>query len=749
MNVLQNNKGNALLLVLLITVIFTALGLSIIASTIGGTKRTEIRKEEIDKAFASIKVIDQITADLSAELQSPGKEITKTGGFTGSVLSPLTVSGQINLILEELKAKYENPEKGIEKIDFKDVTTDKNYLTRDEFYDTLTRVYEIYVTAKTGEGNGNIRRTATKRLIISPLPSFLKYAVGSENGTLILNGSPNINGDIFVNQLKINKEAEYYTERIDPETEPPPDPEKIETPYPSVIKDIYASEFNSGNLKEIIQLLQERDNDGNTYFYKDKVPVLKNDSQYQEIYFEEAFEEEQRKALEKVAIQNTYKFSEELPGVSVAAAIPDDNTVPSIDALKNQLIIDEAGEHHPPNGFILTDESVVCDNASTCFQLHSDLVLTNKTKAVTFDDLYVNGDILIVANKDMTFKSIYATGTVKIISNGGDVSIQGDVGAQDAVTITNNKGHMSIAYGIATRKALSITNKDTMLISNDDTPQKKNLFAKEKIYVTNETGGLLTLNNDLVAGEIEIPDNNETDAITLKSNDHTQFQGNIISLKDKNNIKLLIYDNSKTKFEGNVYSGGKLILRGNAAGEAGEAEENDELWVDGVMYAREEAEISNLNIVGLQKEDQFKQLILLSGGDLLITRINEFSNYKEPKEEPNTNYVPADHIDLEDLNIKPLKGFFYTNGKARLYGVGSLFYVDGGIFAKEELKINAIRGEIKKNLEGKPEPVGINQQLDRYSRFIVNHNTDVLLQNFETLPKVKYLSIYSDDLTVE
>ncbi|OCA92391.1 hypothetical protein [Pseudobacillus wudalianchiensis] len=729
MNLMHNNKGNALLLVLLITVIFTALGLSIIASTLGGTKRTEIRKEEIAKAFASIKVIDQITADLSAELQSsPKYEIAKL--TTGSV------SAQIDEILTTLKMRYEDPIKGIEKIDFKDVTTAKGYLTPAEFNNTLTRVYEIYVTAKTGEEKGNIRRTATKRLIISPLPSFLKYAVGAEDGKLILNGSPNINGNIFANQLLISKNAKYYSGAYDPEKGPD---KKMATPYPSIMKDLYASEFNSRHLQEILDLLRSRDEEGKTYFYKDKVPALKNDSQYQEIDFEGAFEEEQRKALGKVAVPNKDSLSTAVPslqndiakGIEVAKSLPGPIPEKTI-VFNDQDVLGEAGKHV------------------------GDLIITNTNKKIIADDLYVHGDLLIVANQSMTFNNIYATGTVKIISYNGNLSIAGNIASQGAITLMNNKGTVETKKAIATEQTLTITNKDTMFISNEGTPKKQNLFAAEKINITNETDGKLVLTNDLVAGKLEERENKE-DTIVLTLNGQAKIKGNILSLgnENNNNITLLIYDNLdeklETSFKGNVYAKGKLILRGNTEGTA---KENDELKVDGVMYASGEAMVSNLNIVGLEDEDtmnnQIKQLILLSGeAGLVITRINEFNNYEELEETPNTNYVPADHVDDSKLNIKPIKGFFYTEGEAELYGVGSLFYVDGGLFAKSQLEINAIRGKTEKDSDGKPEEVSVKDQEGFYSRFIVNYNEDVLLQNFETLPKVKYLSIYPDDLTVE
>ena len=129
----------------------------------------------------------------------------------------------------------------------------------------------------------------------------------------------------------------------------------------------------------------------------------------------------------------------------------------------------------------------------------------------------------------------------------------------------------------------------------------------------------------------------------------------------------------------------------------------------------------------------------MAKGDLLITRINEFNNF----ESLNEGEIP--YLPINDRKIKPLKGFFYTENNAELYGVGSLFYIKGGIFARKELTVNSIRGEVT-NINNLPSRIS---QKDSFSRFIVDYDQDVMLKQIDALPIVEHLQIFSDELLIK
>lgn len=190
---------------------------------------------------------------------------------------------------------------------------------------------------------------------------------------------------------------------------------------------------------------------------------------------------------------------------------------------------------------------------------------------------------------------------------------------------------------------------------------------------------------------------------------------------------LVIFPKDKTiNLQGNILVTGNLIIEGN--NEEGTEKEDDNLHVDSTIYVLGKSDITNTNIKGLDD----KQLVLISQEDILINRINEFKNITD---------------DLEKLDA-----FFYTQEKAELYGVGSLFLVNGGIFARDSLTVNAIRqNEIEKKLGTDSSKLDLSQsikpvsfQKDNQSRFQVEQDLSVLADQIDSLPKVDRFQILLD-----
>lgn len=183
---------------------------------------------------------------------------------------------------------------------------------------------------------------------------------------------------------------------------------------------------------------------------------------------------------------------------------------------------------------------------------------------------------------------------------------------------------------------------------------------------------------------------------------------------------------------GTVVVHGNLNIKGNEE-DPGIAAENDTIKFDSVIYAFGESYIANTNIDGI---DQMKQLVLFSNGPLTITRINEFDEFNFEQENENI-------YDLSNES-KPLKAFFYTEDIATLYGVGSMFHINGGLFAKKELTVNAVRGNIGRSTIVTPTPV----QEGKKTRFQVVHDPNVLVSQVARLPVADRLRVIVDDATV-
>ncbi|WP_416825529.1 hypothetical protein [Ectobacillus polymachus] len=180
---------------------------------------------------------------------------------------------------------------------------------------------------------------------------------------------------------------------------------------------------------------------------------------------------------------------------------------------------------------------------------------------------------------------------------------------------------------------------------------------------------------------------------------------------------------SPLTIQGNILVLGNITIHGDPVSFS---HTQDTMAFATTIYATGKATITSTNIVGSNN----KMLVLLTQDDLLITRINELTNA--------TNQVPT------------MDGYFYTDHNAEMYGVGSLFHIHGGIFAKNELTINAIRQNSFGSITSTDTVVNLpfdsrSDQIGQASRFVVNYDKSVLVNNVDALPFATTLNVISDD----
>ncbi|WML40728.1 hypothetical protein RCG19_03290 [Neobacillus sp. OS1-2] len=666
---INNQKGNALITVMLISLVFTALGLAIVSTTISGTKRLENRKTDINLSYNSVKVVEEITTNITKSLDSINLK-----SFMDRSSGELTIYSSFgpaleNMLHDSLNTISANDREKIECLSIVDESGDtvKEVASSNICIDDLsrfkpyhiktdqdfTRVFEIVlITKNPNQQQGKITRTIRKRIILSPLPSFLKYAVGStstdEDSGLFLNGSPNLNGNVYGNKLTINEDAKYQLRDTSWKTK--------ETPMPSIVGDLYSS---TANLLPVIK------NENN--FYKKDVPALKHDSQFVDINFAESFKEQTNKIAAKTGIFPPSSaigsaFKEELINnikVQKFSNTPGMTEINKEDVINKPLSIVEKGENTLIDSYMI-ESGTAPINYPDSVTINGDLVVMSSGNSINFgDDLVVDGDLYVVSYKNISLKNIFVTGDIHLINFDGKLLVNDSIICGGTLAVESNAAY--------------------------------------------QTSNGIELNGDIITG---------------------------------GNLSLYPIDTT-IKVNKNIVINGAFTILGNdeLAQETEALNENDEVIFSSVVYVGGTTSISNVNILGAEN----RELILLGNKDLMITRINEFQNF-DPLAEKNKEYLPE-----IDNTIKPLKAFFYTEANAELYGVGSLFYIDGGLFAKKRLEINAIRGEVK-NINNLPSRLF---QEDKLSRFIVHFNDEVLLQKIDALPIVEHLQIYSDELIIE
>lgn len=143
------------------------------------------------------------------------------------------------------------------------------------------------------------------------------------------------------------------------------------------------------------------------------------------------------------------------------------------------------------------------------------------------------------------------------------------------------------------------------------------------------------------------------------------------------------------------------------------------------MFVLGETKVEDAVIQGLSS----KELVLISQGDVLINRIDTFTNPPKKKVEQDSFYM---------------KAFFYTDSDADLYGVGSIFWLNGGFFAKGNLTVNAVLGGVTEPLDPALGFNFENQDADRYNlghRFQIQYNQDVFTHQQSSLPRVQQVNV--------
>jgi hypothetical protein len=203
-----NEKGNTLIIVLLMVLIFTVAGLSLLTTTMNGAKRTAVREADIQATELAEKGIDFLTAYLETETKplvdlSVDEFEDELDGIIG--------------VYEVEKTPFETPENQelIVKIQG----------NRPLFPGTDGLTYEmtLYSEATVNKRTKTIKTTI--HLGAKKVPDALKYAAGSYNpcenekkchkkqddGNMFLHGGVAIQGDLYVEQHMVTKDTGVVT----------------------------------------------------------------------------------------------------------------------------------------------------------------------------------------------------------------------------------------------------------------------------------------------------------------------------------------------------------------------------------------------------------------------------------------------------------------------------------------------------------------------------------------------------------
>jgi len=714
---LTNQHGYNLMIVILVSTIVLAVGLSIVTLSLQGSLRTSIRETDVKATAEARQLMDEIIAELQQNVSINQSSLQVTSLYkldlqktvNNFVPDSFNINLQ-NIINDKIYGKFDpNHLSYVQKLDISELTEKAPYSIRRA--EAFTRVYKISLTVKNKKGKSEslIKRTLERTVILSPTPSFLQYAVGSFNSTkqlgLNLNGSPTINGNIFANELAISELANFYTNETTSRAL------TISAPLPEINGDIYTT--NTG-------LLSLEDS---KYFYKGKVPKFKNQSAFIDMNLDQTIAER------KMAFFQSHQISDEvgdgskpeviqtyidkvlngsllkplsslfkiisLPGGKQETYLPDLGSL--IATTTDKVLSIDA----PPGVTLSNNTANLLINR---LNIKGNLTLNTKNLLTISDGIYVDGKVTINNFDQLNIKNIVATKGIEIV-NGTDQLTIGCLLNNDGTgnTFCNKQGT------IISKGSIDITNYSSKGLSIEGK------VSTESLTVNNEEG-TLTINAPILStGKVFIK------ALQpVKMNAESLVGGDLELNPVKTSISIL--NNLTVDGNWNIYG----IAEDNSS------TENDNAIFDSVMYVGKTSSITNVNIKGDNSTNDRKRLVLLSKGDLELFRINEFS---------------------AATNVTPLAGYFYTDHNAELYGVGSIFHINGGLFAHNKLTINGIRGEASSQDEliqfSGAGSAPMDAQKDKNPRFKVDYDPMVLFRRLDALPKVNSLQVIPDVTTIK
>ncbi|MFC0187361.1 hypothetical protein ACFFJY_03630 [Fictibacillus aquaticus] len=210
MKFLSNEKGNTLLIILLMVVIFTTIGLSLLGTTLSGMKKTDVREADIQSTELAEKGIDYLTTLIQ----------TKTPAYSGLPVN------DFNIGLNDILKNYLVPKADSAFLSTSELPAEKGSLKVKVYYpdlpgpineEIISKVLTLHSEATV---NGETKRiTSTIHLGAKAVPDALKYALGAYNpckgkdncetqdddGNVFLHGGVAIKGDLYVEGNLITK----------------------------------------------------------------------------------------------------------------------------------------------------------------------------------------------------------------------------------------------------------------------------------------------------------------------------------------------------------------------------------------------------------------------------------------------------------------------------------------------------------------------------------------------------------------
>lgn len=390
---IKNQNGSALLLVLLMVVVLSVLGLTLMANTINDKKQTVARESDIVSIHQARKALEEGIALIKAEfVDNYDAELITPSEHTSNVQDFLDRFTEVNG-----EYFYNNGTSNVPSLFHIIEDIPKNEFGQ-PLIDTTRDLSRKFVIKSRAVDKDGRTREFKQDIYLSAIPSFLYFAVGSRDN-LYLQGSPTIKGNIYANKgLYVKNKANFEINGIDSWVE--------DTLFPFATKSLEATIENSELVLEEnieIKVNDSLKNIASSDFFEDNV-VFHKDSKIKFGNFDFAND---------VDIERTFvdKINEQLSAPSMVIS----------DLIDPNFFINLANNSSNIKSFTsISDLDDIYKNDHT--PVHLGNFLINENVEIPVDNwLIIDGDLIIQALEGESIiidGNILVTGNIAIIGDG-------------------------------------------------------------------------------------------------------------------------------------------------------------------------------------------------------------------------------------------------------------------------------------------------------------------------------------------
>jgi len=522
---MKNERGSSLILVMLISLLFVTLGLMILSVSIEGTKRTTVRENDVVTSQEAILEMSKILSDFHTKIKNVSikNKIELQSGLYQSNLQQI-----IDGLPTALSNRYSDSSKTKPVLTVTDETS--NFLNAPDYttnYYTRVYLFKLDYYGKLHSNTPELKKSISRRIYLSPTPSFLQYAVGAKD-SLILNGASNIMGNIYGGDVSIRNQANYVDASNDSES-------KAETPYPTITGSLIVQhqlQLWNRNSPEHIYRSDEIPLINQTrftnYFYQLPPIIKKPDEEFVNMDFEQTLFDKLNVALSPIKVDPNLPLDPTLGDTVVNSIFKTNNIEPKQENISlfnsnpnfKQYIIDKnMNPGDIANDFPSSKKVIVMTDLSD-----QKIQGQNSSPFIIKDNIHLQKDQWLIVNGDLEIYNDYHSSKAPLDIQGniivlGNVTIHGfnddtntehdEIKFDTTMYVTGDSSIYSTNITGLNDKQLVLLSKGNLLVNrtNEFTTLTDNVIPLKAFLYTDKSatlygvGSAISINGGIFANE--------------------------------------------------------------------------------------------------------------------------------------------------------------------------------------------------------------------------------------------------------